>query len=246
MELTPAVFEDVRALIEQARRKAYAAVNAELVALYWKIGQRIRTEILTDGRADYGEAVLESLSQQLTQEFGRGFSPSNLRHFVKLAETFADRENVYALRRELSWTHLRTLIYLDDEVKRQFYLEMCRIERWNTRVLRAKIDGMLFERTAISRKPEALISAAYFGKDRVHGAGRQGSLRAAGAGFHARAAHRARGVGSTGLQLHESRSVVRGGSKVVPVYFKNEEKRPCKRGRPSRYLKPICVTLCIR
>ena len=157
MELTPALFEDVRALIEQARRKAYAAVNAELVALYWEIGQRIKTEILKDSRAEYGEAVIESLSRQLTREFGSGFSAGNLRHFVKLAETFADREKVYALRRELSWTHLRTLMYLDDEVKRQFYLEMCRIERWSTRVLRAKIDGMLFERTAISRKPEALI-----------------------------------------------------------------------------------------
>ena len=157
MELTPALFEDVRVLIEQARRKAYAAINTELVALYWEIGQRIKTEILKDSRAEYGETVIESLSRQLTQEFGSGYSAGNLRHFVKFAETFADREKVYALRRELSWTHLRTLMYLDDELKRQFYLEMCRLERWSTRVLRVKIDGMLFERTAISRKPEALI-----------------------------------------------------------------------------------------
>ena len=157
MELTPSLFEDIRALIDQSRRRAYTAVNAELVALYWEIGQRIKAEILKDSRAEYGEAVIERLSQRLTEEFGRGFSAGNLRHFVKFAETFVDREKVYALRRELSWTHLRTLIYLDDDLKRAFYLEMCRLERWSTRTLRAKINGMLFERTAISRKPEALI-----------------------------------------------------------------------------------------
>lgn len=100
MELTPALFEDVRSLIQQVRRKARVAVNTELVALYWEIGPRIRTEILKDGRADYGEAVLETLSRRLTQEFGSGFSVGNLRHFVKFAETFSDREKVYALRRQ--------------------------------------------------------------------------------------------------------------------------------------------------
>lgn len=157
MELAPALLDDVRNLIEQSRRSVYTAINAELVALYWEIGVRVKTEILKGVRADYGETVILTLSRRLTEEFGSGFGATNLRHFVRFAEAFPDRDIVYAVRRELSWTHLRTLVYLEDDLKRQFYLEMARIEHWSTRELRAKIDGMLFERTAISRKPEELI-----------------------------------------------------------------------------------------
>ena len=94
---------------------------------------------------------------KLTLEFGRGFSEKNLRHMIRFSEAFPDREIVYALSRQLGWTHFRTLIYLDDPLKRDFYAEMCRIERWSTRALDAKIGGMLFERTALSRKPEKLM-----------------------------------------------------------------------------------------
>jgi DUF1016 N-terminal domain len=96
------------------------------------------------------------VAARLTVEFGRGFTDKNLRHMIRFAEAFPDREIVYALSRQLSWTQFRSLIYLDDPLKRDFYAEMCRIERWNTRTLQKKIGGMLFERTALSRKPERL------------------------------------------------------------------------------------------
>ena len=76
---------------------------------------------------------------------------------MRFAETFPEEEIVSALRRQLSWTHFRTVIYIDNPLKRDFYAEMCRVERWSTRTLHKKIDSMLYKRTAISKKPEELI-----------------------------------------------------------------------------------------
>ena len=76
---------------------------------------------------------------------------------IRFAEAFPDEQILSALRRELSWTHFKTIIYIDDSLKRDFYSEMCWIERWSTRTLEKKIAGMLYERTALSRKPKALI-----------------------------------------------------------------------------------------
>jgi hypothetical protein len=84
----------------------------------------------------------------LSAEYGRGFTANNLFHMIRFAEVFPDESIVYALRRELSWTHFRELIYIDDDLKRQFYVEICRLEHWSTRVLHDHIQSMLFERTA--------------------------------------------------------------------------------------------------
>lgn len=81
----------------------------------------------------------------------------HLRHCLRIAETIQDREILYAVSRELSWTHLRSIIYIDEPLKRIFYIEMCKLERWSTRVLQERINSMLFERTAISKKPELTI-----------------------------------------------------------------------------------------
>lgn len=147
---------DIRSLIETARSRVAATVNTELVMLNWRIGSRIRQDILGQERAEYGERVVEVLGQRLTEEYGKGFSRPNLFHMVRFAEVFPEEQIVYALSRQLSWTHFRSLIYLEDPLQRDFYAEMCRVERWSTRTLRDKIQGMLFERTGISRKPEAL------------------------------------------------------------------------------------------
>jgi predicted nuclease of restriction endonuclease-like (RecB) superfamily len=155
---TDNILADVRELIEAARQQVAQTVNSALVALYWHIGHRIRQEGVGEGRAAYGEQIVNSLSTQLTAEYGRGFNRANLFRMIRFAEAFPDENIVSALRRQLSWTHFRELISFDDPLKRDFYAEMCRIERWSTRTLRAKIDGMLFERTAISRKPEKVIA----------------------------------------------------------------------------------------
>jgi hypothetical protein len=90
------------------------------------------------------------------EEFGDGFSIKNIWNMIRFTEVFPDEKIVYALRRQLSWTHFRKIIYLDDPLRREFYAEMCRIEQWSTRMLESKINGMLFERTTLSKKPGAL------------------------------------------------------------------------------------------
>lgn len=149
---------DIRSLIEQGRQQVASAVNSALTLLYWHIGQRIRTEVLQGERAAYGEQIVSTLSTQLEQEYGRGFSGKNLRHMLRFAEAFPDAAIVSAARRQLSWTHFRALIYIDDPLKRDFYLQMCQQEGWSTRVLQERMDSMLFERTALSRQPQELLA----------------------------------------------------------------------------------------
>lgn len=148
---------DVRHMIDAARQRVAAQVNAELTLLYWHIGRRIEIEILQGQRAEYGEEIIATLAQQLTLEYGRSFEEKNLRRMIQFAETFPDETIVAALRRQLGWSHFKSLIPLNDPLKRNFYAQMCRIERWSTRTLEKQIKSMLYERTALSRKPEELI-----------------------------------------------------------------------------------------
>lgn len=152
-----ALLSDVRELIQQAREGVARAIDSGLVALHWHVGRRIRQDILKEKRAEYGQKIVSALGTQLSVDFGRGFDEKSLRHMVRFAEVFPDKQIVSALRRQLSWTHFKRVIYIDDPLKRDFYAEMCRLENWNTRTLDQKIQSMLYERTAISKKPEALI-----------------------------------------------------------------------------------------
>jgi predicted nuclease of restriction endonuclease-like (RecB) superfamily len=152
------IADDIRQLIHQARAGLAVNVNAALTMLYWRIGHRVHTEVLRGNRASYGDQLIVTLASKLEAEHGRGFGAKNLRHMLRFAEVFEDEENVYALSRQLSWTHLRTLIYIDDPLKRDFYLGMCRSEGWSTRTLQGRLDSLLFERTALSRKPDELLS----------------------------------------------------------------------------------------
>jgi len=151
-----ALLGDVRSLVLTAREGIARTVNAGLVLLYWQIGNRIREDILQDKRAEYGEEIVSTLSRELTGEFGRGFAEKSLRHAIRFAEVFSDLEIVSTLSRQLGWSHFLDILYLKDPLQRDFYAEMCRIERWSVRKLREKIGGMLFERTALSKKPAKL------------------------------------------------------------------------------------------
>lgn len=150
------ILHDIRHLIEEARAKVASTVNTELTLLYWQIGHRIQAEILKGNRADYGKAIITTLSQQLTLEFGRGFSRSALTRMVQFGQIFPDREIVATLSHILSWSHFQELLPLEKVFQRDFYAEMCRLERWSVRTLRKKINSMLYERTALSKKPEKL------------------------------------------------------------------------------------------
>ncbi len=148
---------ELRGMIRGVRSQVAQAINAGLTMLYWQVGDRIRREILKEKRAAYGAEIVSALGRQLEKEFGRGFAEKNLRRMVQLAEVFPDREIVVSLIRQLTWTHFVALIPLKDPLQRDFYAEMCRLEKWSTRTLRERIDSMLYERTALSRKPTRLI-----------------------------------------------------------------------------------------
>ena len=148
---------EVRELILTTRQQIAQTVNAGLTMLYWHIGRRIRQDILKEDRAEYGAKIVSLLAPQLESEFGRGFGEKNLRRMVQFVEVFPQQEIVVSLIRELTWTHFIALIPLKDPLQRAFYAEMCRVERWSVRTLRKKIDSMLYERTALSKKPENLI-----------------------------------------------------------------------------------------
>lgn len=148
---------EIGGMIEQARSAVAQTANAGLTALYWQIGTRIRQVVLEEKRATYGGEIVATLGRQLEAAYGRGFGEKNLRRMLQFAEAFPDAEIVAALLRQLGWTHFTLLLPMKDPLKREFYAEMCRTERWSTRVLRQKIDGMLFERTALSKRPDALV-----------------------------------------------------------------------------------------
>ncbi|WP_316834599.1 DUF1016 N-terminal domain-containing protein [Pedobacter nutrimenti] len=157
IEKSRQIADDIKTLIETSKEQVAQTVNSEITLLYWNIGKRINEEILGNDRAEYGKQIVASLAQQLGKEYGGSFSEKNLRRMMQFASVFSDKQIVVSAMRQLSWTHFIALIPLKDSLKREFYLEMCKIEGWSVKVLRQKIDSMLYERTAISKKPDELI-----------------------------------------------------------------------------------------
>ena len=153
-----ALAAELRQLIDAARQRAAAAVNAELTLLYWQVGHRIGREVLGGQRAGYGDAVVASLGRQLSAEYGRGFSTQNLRHMLRFTEAFPALEIVSTLSRQLAWSHFLELIYLKDPLARDFYAQMCAQEGWSVRRLRERKDTALFERTALAKQPEQVLA----------------------------------------------------------------------------------------
>ena len=152
------LYSDVCSLIENTKQRVATTVNAEVCMLHWQIGVRIKDDVLFNQRAEYGKQVIKNLAEKLTERYGKGWSFYKLQHCVRSAYTFSEEQIVYALRTQLTWTHLRTLMSIDDQLKRDFYIEMCRLEHWDTRTLDKKIDSQLYELTALSRKPEEVIA----------------------------------------------------------------------------------------
>jgi hypothetical protein len=157
LAITP-LLGDIREMIDNARQVVATVVNAELSLLYWNVGRRINKEILHEKRAEYGKQIIATLSNQLTTEYGKGWSEKLLRHCLRVVEVFQDKQIFSTLCRQFSWSHIRLFMYIDDPLKRNFYIEISRIEKWSVRILQERINSLLFERTAISRKPEETIA----------------------------------------------------------------------------------------
>ena len=151
------LYQDIRQLMERARAQVLTQVNQALVLTYWHIGKTIKTELLQQARAPYGAGVLKQLAERLTRDYGSGFSHSGLTRMAKLYDQLPDLEMIATLSQQLSWSHFVELIKLDDNTKRAFYTDLCVQSRWTVRTLRERMDGMLFERTAIAKQPEQVI-----------------------------------------------------------------------------------------
>ena len=151
------LFNDVCLIIDQARRHVATYVNVEACLMNWHVGKRIKEDVLYNQRAEYGKQILKNLSVKLTERYGTGWGTEKLKHCVRSAYLFSEDDIMYAARTQLTWTHLRSLMSLKDSLERQFYMEMCRIEHWDTPTLDEKIDSQLYQRTAISQRPEEVI-----------------------------------------------------------------------------------------
>ena len=152
---TPATMfiEDVRAILRQARRGAYAAANHIMVQAYWNIGRRIvREEQGGKHRADYGQFLIRNLARQLGDEFGGGVSVANLWNFRLFYLTFPAEAKLYPLGRVLSWSHWRALMRLKNPDERNYYIQECSEQGWNKRQLERNIATHYFQRLLKPRK----------------------------------------------------------------------------------------------
>src|SRR5690606_25150041 len=148
---------EIKRLIEQSRQHVAAFVNSEITLLYWSVGKRIKDEVLNDDRAEYGKQIVATLATQLTAEFGSGWSKRQLFYCLQLTEIYPNKEILHTLCAKLSWSHIRLILNIKDPIKRDFYTEICKMEKWSVRVFQDRINSMLYERTIISKKPEETI-----------------------------------------------------------------------------------------
>lgn len=122
---------EIRGMIESARGRVAAAANYEMTMLYWNVGSRIRKELLKEKRAEYGKEILPTLSAKLIVDYGNGFSVPNLSRMLRLAECYPEEKILSTLSKELSWSHIVEILPIKEDLKRDYYAEMCRIERWS-------------------------------------------------------------------------------------------------------------------
>lgn len=155
------IFHNIKTLIINSRNKVYTTVNTEMLNLYWNIGKVIMEIQQGDERASYGEAVLEKLSQRLTDEFGKGFSSRNLRTMRKFYLTYPIWKTVSS---KLSWSHYLELIKIEEEPKRSFYLNEAINSMWSVRELQRQRDSLLYERLALSANKEKTLELSEKGQ----------------------------------------------------------------------------------
>lgn len=151
------LYNKIVVLIENAKRNVAIKVNSEITLLYWNIGKDIAEKVLNYEKAQYGKSVIKNLSKMLTIEYGRGYSVRNIHRMLKFYEYYSDIQILPTLSAKLSWSHFVELLQIEDRLKREFYTTMCVNESWSVRILRERINSALFERTAISKKPEQTI-----------------------------------------------------------------------------------------
>jgi len=147
------IYENIKLSVEQAQQKVYATVNFVMVETYWNIGKQIHEAQGENQRAEYGKGLLKFLSGKLTKEFGKGFTVANLKNMRQFYLTFPKS---YALRSQLSWTHYRLLMRVEDNAAREFYLDECAKSNWSTRQLERQINSFYYKRLLSSKDKESV------------------------------------------------------------------------------------------
>ena len=155
------IFDNIKDLVINSRNKVYQTVNTEMLNLYWNIGKAIMEIQQGDERASYGDAVLEKLSQRLTNEFGKGFSKRNLERMRKFYICFPIATTVSS---QLSWSHYLELIKIDEDLKRNFYIKETINSKWSVRELQRQRDSLLYERLTLSADKEKILELSEKGQ----------------------------------------------------------------------------------
>ena len=152
------IFEEVKKVLQEARNKVYKTANNAMVEAYWNIGRIIVEKQSGNEKAEYGAALLKNLSKEMTKEFGKGFTIANLKNMRQFYLTFPKS---YALRSELSWTHYRLLMRVENENARNFYIEETIKSNWSTRQLERQITTLFYERILSSKNKEKISQEIY-------------------------------------------------------------------------------------
>lgn len=141
-------YNEIKNILNIARNKVYKTANFVMVEAYWNIGKSIIEEQGGNEKAEYGAGLIKELSKQMTQDFGKGFTVTNLKYMRQFYLMFP---NSHALRDELSWTHYRLLIKVENDNAREFYMQEAAKSQWSTRQLERQINSFFYERLLSSK-----------------------------------------------------------------------------------------------
>jgi len=158
LEIEDNIYKEIKSILEQARNKVYKVANSTMVEAYWNIGRVIVEKQGGSNKAEYGTALIKNLSKKMTKEFGKGFTVANLKNMRQFYLIF---QKSYALRSELTWTHYRLLMRVENENARNFYIEECIKSNWSTRQLERQITTLFYERLLSSKDKEKVSKEIY-------------------------------------------------------------------------------------
>ena len=158
VEIEDSIYKEIKSILEQARNKVYKVANSTMVQAYWNIGRVIVEKQGGNNKAEYGAALIKNLSKKMTKEFGKGFTVANLKNMRQFYLIF---QKSYALRSELTWTHYRLLMRVENENARNFYIEECIKSNWSTRQLERQITTLFYERLLSSKDKEKVSKEIY-------------------------------------------------------------------------------------
>ena len=159
-------YEDVRFILQRAREEAYNSANSIMTYAYWNVGQRIvEQEQYGKTKTKYGSYLIKNLSEQLSDEFGSGFSVANLRNCRQFYLVFPKDSYGFSMAGKISWSHLRSIMRISDEEERNFYLKETLTENWSVRVLERNIKSGYYKRMLSTQLPDKENRALEFVKD---------------------------------------------------------------------------------